>query len=132
MAFRMTHAQAVAAGVVVPLRLLVFNMTERYANLSRADFRVAAEQASVPRDEAELLVAVMAAMDDYSLDKAFSFHASVRAAQSFQRRIDTLQPLLTDRPVEPFCVWGAQPARERQASTRILVPTLSLTPDPDP
>ena len=117
-AYRMSHQQGVDAGVVVGLRLLVYNASKEYAQhvARNPEFAVAAGAANVPRDEAEMVVALSAAMADHGLSNAFSFHATVAAAKGFCAALKALLPLLQEEPAEASCVWGAMPAAKRAAA----------------
>ena len=73
---RTTHQQAVNAGIVAPLKLLAYNVSEAYADVcARApQIDVLVAERNISRANAELAVAALDAFEKRNLSKAFSFH----------------------------------------------------------
>ena len=82
----MTHQQAVAQGLVAPLKILAYNVTEGYADLCRRypQLEVVMDEDNVSRENAELVLG-LAAMKERGLRKAFTFHSTNAKAKRFQR-----------------------------------------------
>ena len=109
--YRLPFAQAVEDGLVVPLQLLVMNVSDAYARLCARlpALAVAVADESIAQEVAELAVAIASAMRDHRVSKAFSFHRTVKETRAFARAAQTLQPhLFPDGDgAEVQAVWGA-------------------------
>ena len=118
--YRLSYAEAVSQAIIVPLDLLVYNVSEAYARMcaQAAEVEVAVREERIGRENAELVVAMHAAMRGRNLSKAFSFHATVADVRAFERDARRLLPLLGagEEPPTVVAVWGAMGAKRLQAA----------------
>ena len=116
--YRLSFRQAVDAGLIVDLKVLLVNVSATYAQLCERtpELSVAVAERSVPLERAELTVAVADAMHERDLSKAFSFHSTIAEARAFARDATTLLPRLACGAVEVEAVWGSMGSARIQAA----------------
>ena len=114
---RLGYKEAVEQRIIVPLNLLVYNVSAAYARQCAVcpELAVAVRDERISRENAELVVAMAASMRERNLSKAFSFHATIPQAQAFERDARLLLPLLSEAPLEVAAVWGSMGAKRLQA-----------------
>ncbi|KAJ1453802.1 P-loop containing nucleoside triphosphate hydrolase protein, partial [Pelagophyceae sp. CCMP2097] len=91
-AYRMTYREAVDQGIIVPVKLLICNVTEAYAALCtrKPDLRVLLDDDVIPRADAEVALATLDACERYGLKKAVSFHSTNDESTRFQGHADLI------------------------------------------
>ncbi|KAJ1450647.1 P-loop containing nucleoside triphosphate hydrolase protein, partial [Pelagophyceae sp. CCMP2097] len=91
-AYRTTHREAVNQDIIVPVKLLICNVTEAYAALRarKTDLRVLLDGEVIPRADAEVALATLDACERYGLKKAVSFHTTNDEATRFQGHADLI------------------------------------------
>ena len=85
--YQMTHQQAVARGIVTPLEILVYNVTDGWAELVKRTPRLEMimGEYEISRENAELVQGLVRTFVDRNVSKVFSFHRTNRNAKRFER-----------------------------------------------
>ena len=136
--YRLSHADAVRAGVVAPLQLVFLNTTEAYERLigNAVELRDRLEAgAPLPREHAELALALFDCYRRLGVNNIFSFHSRNERAEAFESSAAgaleaAAATLDNDRAAPSFAtgrVHGKMPANERRrvlAGIRADRPTL--------
>ena len=87
--YRLGYAQAVARGVVCPLKLIFMNVTAEYAALV-GDRLAIDDEVDAPRDLMELCLCMLDCRKEYGVRTAFAFCASNRRAADLKRVAERL------------------------------------------
>ena len=109
--YRLEYGEAVARGIVAPLKLVFLNISEAYERVALAS------GAAVPRDDlVELSAALLDCHEQYGVRTAFAFCASNRRAAELER---VARRELASRGMVLGRVSGAMRA-EARARVRVL------------
>ncbi|KAJ1459080.1 helicase associated domain-containing protein [Pelagophyceae sp. CCMP2097] len=113
----MTHSEGVEQGIIVPVKLLVYNVTKTYAALSARfpELGVLLNDYAMPRHDAELALATLDACERFGRKKAISFHTTNADAARFKRHADLVFEAYRPREVDVMRVSGQMHATEREA-----------------
>jgi superfamily II DNA or RNA helicase len=117
-AYRLGYAEAIARGVVSPLKLVFLDKADSYARhvgksvaLGRGDRIAIDAEVDAPRDLVELSVMMLDCRERYGVRTAFAFSASNRRAADLESVADRT---LSSRGFAVGRVSGSMPAPERE------------------